>query len=232
MLCKSESPFAITNIVDPLRPPTSAKQAGPWIVAFRNTTGPWRMETLQPLLLPSIVLVRPPGQFVQGHSDRHTPAHQNSLHAAWSPGTANTSGPLSTETGDSARTLCCTVGLTQLPSGFYCANIITILTIILFSTFLPTPPFSLFTPFPFLYSFFLFCFHAFPHFLYSCTSCDHIIVRLPTVFIHAYTCMPVSVNYSLMKTTVCCRNVLIVVFSVLASVSANQVRCIKGASNF
>ena len=101
----SSSKLQGSSVQHPLRPPTSAKQAGPWIVAFRNTTGPWRMETLQPLLLPSMVLMWPPGQFVQGHSDRHTPAHQNSLHAAWSPGTANASGPLSTETGDSARTV-------------------------------------------------------------------------------------------------------------------------------
>ena len=54
--------------------------------------------------------------------------------------------------------------------GFYCANIITILTIILFSTFLPNPPFSLFTPFPFLYPFFLL--------LFSCISSLPVLVYL------------------------------------------------------
>ena len=43
-----------------------------------------------------------------------------------------------------------------------------------------------------------------PNFLYSCTTCDHIIVWLPYCI---YTCMPVSVNYPLMKAVIDCRNV-------------------------
>ena len=81
--------------------------------------------------------------------------------------------------------------------------------------FLPSPLLLFFTPLPF------FSFHAFPHFLHSYVSRDHIIVWLPYCI---YTCVPVSVNYSLMKATVGCRNIWIAVFSVLASASVNRAR--------
>ena len=61
---------------------------------------------------------------------------------------------------------------------------------------------------------------CFPYFLYSCTSRVHTTVWLPYCM---YTSVPVSVNYSLMKAAVVCRNICSSSFSVLASASKDQV---------
>ena len=64
------------------------------------------------LLLPCIVLVWPPGWFVQGHGDWCAPPHPNSLHARVLAH-PTPAGSTQQRQGYSARTLRCTVGLTH-----------------------------------------------------------------------------------------------------------------------
>lgn len=54
----------------------------------------------------------------------------------------------------------------------------------------------------------------FSHFLYTNTSCDHIIIWLPYGI---YTCMPVSINYSQKKAAIGCQKVWLNCFGVVAS---------------
>lgn len=130
---------------------------------------------------------------INAHPDAQT-------HCLLGPGTSSTIGPPQQRKGHHTRTLCCTVGL-GTPSPFFLIYFLSLHYNVIHH-FDNSP-----------------CFisHWIPCFLYTHTSRDHIIVWLPCCI---YTPLPVSVNYSLTKATISCRNVRN--SWALASVSTNH----------
>ena len=105
--------WCTASLVPNVPAPTSAKQADPWMSAFGNTAGPWGMETLRPLLLRSMcfhVTTRLICQSPRWLTRTPTPKLVHAKVLAHPTPT----GPTQQRQGYSARTLHCTVGLTQI----------------------------------------------------------------------------------------------------------------------
>ena len=133
---------------------------------------------------------QPPGWSLQGHGDQCTPSHPDTLYAGFLAYSVPPGHPQQRKVHHARRTLYFTAGL----------NIA-----ILFSFFL----FSFFFVFFLLFVLFI-CivlFQILHPFLACCTRVPHVTTSLFVCPVCIYTSLPVSVNNSLRKAAIGCRNV-------------------------
>ena len=141
--------------------PTSVKQAGPWTIASREHRRALKNGDLAASTLAEHVFSCKHRVHLSKATVIDTHSHTDSLHARVLAYPAPTGRPTQQRQGHPAWTLRCTLGLTLPPSGLLLLLLLLDIAYFIHSSIIRHH---------------YYYFARFPHFLYSCTSRDHITV--------------------------------------------------------